>query len=122
MRWTTDGPLKPGFYWARVLGKPPVIIEVRGDSLARSYSFPPDYRQHGHQVEWCGPLEPPPTPWKQPEPCMSGHDWVDHGYLRLREPTTGAPETPVKYPVDICRHCGLMRWRQPCSQEVKSDA
>lgn len=52
MRWTTDKPTQPGWYWVRVGGKP-IAIEVT------EYHLMHGGRPILRAKEWCGPLETP---------------------------------------------------------------
>lgn len=50
LRWTTEKPTKPGFYWLRPKNKPPRTVRVTEKTIASMY---------GIGGEWAGPLEPP---------------------------------------------------------------
>lgn len=60
-RWSTDRPVKPGWYWWRILAGSASIYyvkEVNGEGIVEFMddSTSLDKLMDG---EWCGPLEPP---------------------------------------------------------------
>jgi len=68
MRWTTEKPTEPGFYWLRgspAIEEPATIVEVFYHHHIRSQVFVRFFdRECGMDVsgvdgEWCGPIQPP---------------------------------------------------------------
>jgi len=62
LSWTTEKPTKQGWYWWRMKQSAPAVTEL----VTRYGELFDEFKKHSisdypdGQIEWAGPLEPPP--------------------------------------------------------------
>ena len=67
MKWTTEPPTKPGWYWARYDGCYPVCIQVAARAVLTDSSYSKFFVRVNHDLsqsdldfdQYCGPIPEP---------------------------------------------------------------